>query len=164
VICIGHDPGTRNPGLAVVQRVARGWKIIHLPVITSVEQLLEELTEIGQSVDVRCVSSEAVAWSLHRKSQGYGSGGILRSVGAVELFARQLRIPFVTVAPNTWRKRITGNGRASKQQVRACLSRTVKNWPLRMPSLNRSDAVAIAIAGAMSPGARAGNEASNVRH
>jgi Holliday junction resolvasome RuvABC endonuclease subunit len=85
-------------------------------------------------------------------------------VGAVELFARQLRIPFVTVAGTTWRERITGNGRASKEQVREILSRTVKNWPHRMPSLNRSDAVAIAIAGAMSPGARAGNEASNVRH
>ena len=149
MICLGLDPGTSNPGLCIIVRMSDGWHLCHRPVLHSLEDLEYELAHLGH---VDCCAYEDVAWALHRKRQGCGSGRILESVGIIKMFAAMRRIPCVQVAPNQWRKRVAGTAKASKRQVREVLSRTVHGWPKRQMSLNRSDAIAIAIAGAMMPG------------
>lgn len=148
-LVLGLDPGTSNPALATLNRNSNGWHILRLPVLKSLDGLLSELAAIhhsGLQVGVCCV--EKVAWALHSKTQGHGSGRILESVGALRAFAAIHRIPLVEVAPSQWRKAIAGSAKATKEQVRTLLSKRVQGWPQRQPSLNRSDAVAVAISGA----------------
>lgn len=148
MIILGLDPGTANPGLAIVERDRVGWRLVNNPVLHGLDELNDALANLGH---VDCCSIESVAWSLHAKRQGYGSGRILESVGAVRAFAMQRRIPCVTVDPKSWRKHVTGSGRATKEQAREALRRFVRGMPKRL-STNRSDAIAVAIAGACLPG------------
>lgn len=151
MIVLGLDPGTSGIGLATLSRTGQQWTILRLPVLHSLDELVQELAAIhhsGLEVGVCCV--ETVAWSLHAKDQGHGSGRILESVGALRAFAGIHRIPIVEVAPATWRKLATGSGRSTKEQCRAALARRVQGWPKGTIGLNRSDAVAIAMCAGLS--------------
>lgn len=159
MICLGLDPGTSNPGLAVVERSARSWHLLHLPVLHSFDELLAELALVGQRWDIRCASFEEVAWSVQGKHQGgavhqnASSGGVLMAVGAVRLFAAFRRIPCIGVHPNSWRKAITGSGKATKEQARLAVRQQIATgWPNGTVGLNRSDACCVAIAGPRTAG------------
>ncbi len=152
LIAYGCDPGTSSPGSALIRRVGSAWEILRLPVLSSLDDLLAELREIlllPKELRPTVVGYESVAWSLHAKNtgKGHGSGRILEAVGAVRLFASVLDVPAVELAPVTWRRQSVGSPRATKEQVRTALKRRVTGWPAREVSLNRSDAIAIAIAG-----------------
>ncbi len=151
-VSLGGDPGSSHPGLAVTQWTGLKWHILRLPVLHSLDDLADELSEIhhaGLHIDVVCY--ESVAWSLHAKAQGYGSGQILDAVGQLRLFAKVHRIPFIGVTGATWRKNATGSVHASKEDVRTALQRRVHGWPKGLIGLNRSDAVAISLCGGMTP-------------
>ena len=152
--CLGIDPGTTSVAAAIVARDAAGWRFVDSPTLSSLDGLMSYLVDISRD-ELHCVCVEDLTWigATRRHRQECGSVEILRSVGAAQLFAKQLRIPFVEVRPQSWRKRIVGSGKATKQQVRTALMRIVSGMPERM-GLNRSDAVAVAVAGAMEPGAK----------
>ena len=151
LVVYGHDPGTKNPGSALLRRAGNVWEVLRVPVLSSLDDLLGELHFILQSPELRpsVVSVESVAWSLHAANtgKGHGSGRILESVGAVRLFAKLLGVPVTEFAPVQWRKKVTGSGKATKEQARAIVERTVANLPPRKLGLNRSDAICIALAG-----------------
>ena len=148
---LGCDPGVTNPGAAVLERDAQGWRLVESPTLRSLEQFFGYLVQIGR-VELRCVCVEDLTWlGAVRANDGHGSAQIVRVVGAAQLFAAQRRIPFVEVRPQAWRKRIAGSGRATKEQVRKALRRLVSGVPERF-GLNRSDAAAIALAGALGRG------------
>lgn len=156
-ISLGSDPGLSSPAVGIIERSSKGWALLDSPVLRSLDDLMSYLADCP--FDVKCCSTENVSWMFTPgaakggvKSQ-YGSADILRVNGAVQLFATQRRIPFVEVMPATWRKRITGSGRSSKRQVREWVKRMVRGVPERI-GLDRSDSIAIAIAGATQPGAR----------
>lgn len=150
---LGLDPGTANPGLALIERHAQRWTILRLPVLRSLDELLDELATIHHGgLDVHTCCVESVAWSVHAGAQGNGSGRILESVGALRVFARLRRVPVVEVGAQQWRKVVTGSAKATKEQCRAALTLRVGGWPPGRVSTNRSDAVAIALAGASMAG------------
>lgn len=154
MIALGIDPGTSNPGLALIERKGSSWFILRLPVLGSLDALNAELSSIARSDALpSVVAFEDVAFSLHAKDpsirRGQGSGRILEAVGAARLFASMIGIEPVGVSPITWRKLAAGSGRASKEQARAIAQRRVQGWPARQVSTNRSDAVCIALAGAI---------------
>lgn len=157
MIVLGADPGFSNPAVGIVERNSRGWVLLESPVLNSLDDLLSYLADCR--FDVECCGCENVSWQFtdgarrNGIAQGYGSADILRSVGAVQLFARQRRIPFVEVMPNTWRKRVSGAARVSKRQVREWVKRCVRGVPERI-GLDRSDAIAVGIAAALENGAR----------
>lgn len=152
---IGIDPGTSNPGLAWIRGNALGFELVELPVLHSLEELIKTLGEWADSMNnstarrMRMVAVESVAWGLHSGESGHGSGRILEAVGAARMFAEFVNARLVTIAPSTWRKAVTGSGKATKEQVRDVLARRVKGWPKGTVGLNRSDAVAIAVTGGM---------------
>lgn len=150
---IGIDPGTSNPGLAWVSGNALGFELVELPVLHSLEELIKTLGDWADSMNSstarRMVAVESVAWGLHSGESGHGSGRILEAVGAARMFAEIVDARLVTIAPSTWRKAVTGSGKTTKEQAREVLRRRVKGWPKGVVGLNRSDAVAIAIAGGM---------------
>ncbi len=151
LVVYGCDPGTSNPGSALLRRAESGWEILRLPVLSSLEDLLAEFLFIAQSPELHpsVVSFESVAWSLHAKNsdKGHGSGRILESVGAVRLFAKLLGVEPKEITPAEWRKKVTGSGRATKEQARVAVQRRVSGWPPGKIGLNRSDAACIALAG-----------------
>ena len=150
---IGIDPGTSSPGLSWVRMVGSSIELVELPVIHSLEELVTTLAEWADSLNTspnhRVVAVESVAWSLHASASGNGSGRILESVGAARMFAEFASARFFTIAPATWRKAVTGSGKATKEQTREMLKRRVIGWPSGAVGLGRSDATAIAIAGGM---------------
>lgn len=164
MIVLGLDPGTTNPGLALLRLNARGWSVLRLPAINTQEKLWEELgviIKLPPSQRPQIIGFESVAWTLHvgadrenKVKHGHGSGRILESVGALRLVAATMGVSPTEVHPNTWRRRIAGYHRASKEQVREILQRTVKDWPTRAVSTNRSDAAAVAITAASMHGFR----------
>ena len=154
LIVLGHDPGTSNPGLAVVQRLAKGWGVLYSPVLTNYDSYLNELAHIFHMYDVNCASVENIDWvRWKKKNQVSGSRGMARSVGALESFAAIKRIACVSIATRTTAKSITGSGRATSEQIRSALERVwiKEGWPGAI-STHRSDAIAIAIAGAIKDG------------
>lgn len=146
----GIDPGTSNPGLAWVTINSGHLELVELPVLRSLDELVKTLAAWAKVPKPRSsVAVESVAWGLHSGRSGNGSGRILESVGAARMFAEIIGAQYVTVAPSTWRKTVTGSGKKTKEQVRQELSKRVTGWPAGKVGLNRSDAVAIAIAGCM---------------
>jgi Holliday junction resolvasome RuvABC endonuclease subunit len=152
---LGIDPGTSNPGAAIAGRDPRGWRLIRSPVLQSLDDLLTFL-ETVEPGDVHCVCCEDLSWigaAGAAMAHGNKSAEIVRAVGAAQSLAHRLRVPFVQVRPQSYRARIAGNRRASKAQVRTAVRRFVRGVP-DVFGLNRSDALAIALAGAAEPGAR----------
>lgn len=153
---LGLDPGTRNAGLAVVQRERRGWSLIYSPVLNSFDDLLQALAHVWLAFDVQCASMEDVSWSFlkHKRAAASGSVGMSLSIGAVQMLAAMKRISCQKVATSTFRKMIAGSGKATSENVRTALERQwiASGWPKGAVSTHRSDAIAIAISGAMKAG------------
>jgi Holliday junction resolvasome RuvABC endonuclease subunit len=111
-----------------------------------------ELYAVMNSVhEFDLIAVEKIDHVVMTKTHGYGSMKLLECVGAAKMFALMHRVPLVQIAPNTWRKAVTGSGKATKEQCRQVLRRTVVGFP-KEAGLDRSDACAIAIAGAMGAG------------
>jgi Holliday junction resolvasome RuvABC endonuclease subunit len=153
-VILGADPGVSNPALALVERLGVGWRFIASPVLHSDDEAIAWICDQPlQSMGLRCIAVEDIRWSFAAEGHGRGSGDLPELVGALRLLARQLRIPIVRVRPQTWRSAVGGSAKATKQQVREWVRRQVSGLPATL-GLNRSDAIAIAIAGARMPGAR----------
>lgn len=148
---LGVDPGTTNAAVSVVARDAAGWHLLWSPVLHNLDEFMSWL---ATAPDVDCVACEDVSWQFTSGARrrgtehGFGSADMLRAVGAAQLFAKQHRIPFVEVMPVVWRKRVSGSGKATKEQVREWVRRVVRGVPERF-GLDRSDAVAIALSAGM---------------
>jgi Holliday junction resolvasome RuvABC endonuclease subunit len=154
---LGIDPGTSNPGLALINYDNSGlfhtpWRIFDSPICKSLDDLYTEMIAKA-ALGIDCVAVENVDASTFHSKNGCGSGLILKAVGAAELLAKTLNVPIISVASNTWRKAITGNGRASKEDVAKALRLLCRGWPTMKNgepkdiSKNRTDAMAIAITG-----------------
>lgn len=148
MISVGIDPGTTNPGCATIRRISGRWCVQRLPVLHSLEELADELAAILQGPRPNVFAVEGVAWANHATRQGNGSGRILEAVGMVRLAAQITGAQLHVLAPQTWRKRATGSGNVTKQQVREFMRVRLSGWPTGPVSLNRSDAAGIAMAGA----------------
>jgi Holliday junction resolvasome RuvABC endonuclease subunit len=150
-ISLGADPGLSNVAIAVAERTASGWHLLDSPVLKSLDEFLSYL---AIAREVHCVCVEDLRWTgWAAEGHGKGSDEIKRCVGAAQMLAKIRRVPFVEVLPRVWRNRIAGSGNATKKDVRTVLRRMVSGVPTKF-SLNRSDALACAIAGSMVPGLR----------
>lgn len=148
------DPGTSNIGMAIVTRSGRRWKLLHSPVLHSLSDLGDALLAAGQQgYQIATIGVERVAWAhigAAGKIGGHGSSEIARSVGMAELFAKIVDARFIEIAPISWRKRITGSGKSTKEDARRVLRLICDDIP-KVFGTNRSDATALAISGAMEP-------------
>jgi hypothetical protein len=147
---IGIDPGKTNPGGCKLARSRGGlWTILELPRWTDDHDAIGWLDKqmIARDPELGGICVENVSGAMARKKHGYGSMDIVEIIGAARLVARHLNIPLIRVAPQTWRLRTTGSGKATKHQVQTMLKRFVSNWPEGKTNLNQSDSMAIAIAG-----------------
>lgn len=149
-VVLGLDPGSANPGLAAIVKCGSKWHVEHLPVLKSLDALAHALEELESAYGskITICAYESIAWSGWRKKQGHGSGRIVESIGMLRLTASRVGAKLVEVWPNQWRKTIAGSAKATKKQVRQVLYQRVTGVPTGC-GLNRSDAIAIAITGAI---------------
>lgn len=156
MILLGLDPGTRNPGLALLRRKPRigghpvgvfRYELLRSPVLNSLEDLYAELAFIHANPELHpsIVGIEGVAWANHVKKQGFGSGKILTSVGAVELFAVLVGAVRHHVQPQAWRRAVgvptSGKVDAAVKRVASAL---IEGWKPASSS-HRTEAALIGV-------------------
>lgn len=162
ILHLGIDPGTSNFALNVVARDLQRWRLVHMPVLNSLDELAEWLRCFALSLGSNGSNEAHTVWSVTAEKVSFAhrndatekvynrdkAAEILRSVGMAQLFAKMVGARFIELADNTWKKRIAGNGRATKEEARKAL-RVICSGVPKVFGLNRSDAACLAIAGAM---------------
>lgn len=146
MIVLGIDPGISNPGVAVLEVEGRVWRLADSPVASSRKQLIEEVVYHSWPCDLICYEqvTNSPAWG----KSGHGSAGIVGCEWLAETIAEARGVPCIGLAPSTWRKRLTGSGRADKAMVERFVRARVSGIP-KVFSEHRFAACGVAIAGAM---------------
>ncbi len=146
---LGIDPGTRYFGYGVVERLAAGRvRYIECGVIeprrggelaARLAEIARGLGEIIRELSPEVVAVEGVFHGVNARSAlqlGHSRGVALAAAGSHEL-------PVHEYAPATVKRAVAGNGQATKDQVQAMV-RALCGLK-RAPTLDASDALAVAI-------------------
>lgn len=150
---LGIDPGLQVTGYAVIESTSQTPQVREAGVIRTVEgrraadiavrlhALYDGLTEvIGQFQPAAVAVEQLFAHYAHPRTailMGHARGVIL-------LAAAQRSIPVISYAATRIKKTITGNGRASKEQVQRSIQRELGLAKLPEPS-DVADALAVAL-------------------
>ena len=144
---IGIDPGLASTGFGVIERRdgrlrAVEWGVIRTRPATSHPQRLVEIHQTVGALLVRYpIDAAAIeSWFIHPVSKA--AMGMAESRGAVLVAIASASVEVVEYSPNTIKQSVTGNGSASKEQVRAMVERLVGVDP---GSDHASDAIAAAL-------------------
>jgi len=155
MIVLGTDPGIATFGWGEVD-CGTAPRILAADTVTTAARrsLPERWAAIRTSLESVPIAPELVVyeeqagvWQGVQRERKENPGGRLPqvAVGAIIDFAVGYEIPVIGLQPNTIKKLSTGNGRATKHQVAAIVSR-LPGCPERM-SGHAADAIATAIAG-----------------
>lgn len=147
---MGIDPGLNNTGWGVLKYSSSSYAYIDSGIIeTSVKNSLfnrikiihDQLNSVIDKYSPEIISLEKIFVNNNMKSSlnfAYARGSIM-----LTLAMRNINIE--EIAPNLIKKRITGNGHASKQQV-AYMVQSILNIKLDEKKFDVYDALAIALA------------------
>jgi crossover junction endodeoxyribonuclease RuvC len=145
---LGIDPGSSVTGYGVVERRAGGLVHVahgtlrpprHVPLAFRLDYLGRAVAEVIERHAPDCVVVEQVFVAVSPRSAlvlGQARGAILAAVAAGGL-------PVSEYAPARIKRSVTGNGRASKQQVKLMVRRLLALD--RLPASDAADALAAAI-------------------
>ncbi|MBC8426244.1 crossover junction endodeoxyribonuclease RuvC [bacterium] len=153
MIVIGIDPGSRCTGYGVIERRGNRYRLIDAGAVPTSRQadlparlrvIHEALTEIieARSPDAAAIEDVFIARNA-RSSLILG-----QARGAAMLAAALKDIPVAEYAPREVKMALTGNGAATKEQIRFMVQRLLglKTAPV---STDASDALGIALCHAM---------------
>jgi crossover junction endodeoxyribonuclease RuvC len=146
---LGVDPGMSSLGLAALARGDRRPELLFADTVRTPVDLAEELRlrliheALREAISAHrpdAVAVERVAWNTNRRSALH----VARATGVVLLAAAQAGLPVEEYGPLEVKMAVTGQGNASKAQVRDALARLhglrdVPNQP------DAADAVAVAL-------------------
>ena len=150
MILLGVDPGSRVTGYGILETKERGFRVVEYGCIKAPAK-----AEIGQRLhtiyrDLEVIISQYTPEELVLEEAFFAKNAksalVLGQVrGVVMLAASQKNIHVVEISAKLVKKRITGNGNASKEQVRdmVCQRLRLEDSPR---VLDASDALAIALA------------------
>ena len=152
MIVLGIDPGSRHTGYGVIQIEERQeqlieYGVLHLDVRGSHQLRLKQIYDRLSGVVARCLPDEC---AVEMPVYGQNPQAMLklgRAQAAAMLVALNHQVPVTQYTPKEVKKSVTGNGNASKEQVRFMVERLLqdsdkKEGPL---GLDASDALAIAL-------------------
>lgn len=129
---VGLDLSLTSPGVALMDGHAETWK----PRSTGVERLAAfrewVIDEIVNKTDAQLVVIEGYSFGSRNGGERIGEAG-----GVVRLALRDMRVPFVEVAPASLKRYATGKGNASKDEV---LIAAVKRSDIAFTDNNQADA------------------------
>lgn len=165
---LGLDPGTRNAGIVVVERDSRGWLLARHAWIrplkncsTADDRARLISAELSSPEDIHCICSEKQTGpSVGNQDRGKwaaGNLGLHEIVGRAKHEAYIRRIPFIEQATSTVVKAVTGSGNirggVNYKALRRAILAQVRGVPDDL-SEHELMAIAVAVAGARTPGDR----------
>jgi crossover junction endodeoxyribonuclease RuvC len=150
MILLGIDPASYTCGYGVLEARARGFRVVECGCIRAgrKEGIAERLHTIYNDVLALLkihVPEELILEEIFFAKNPKSSLVLGEVRGVVILAAAVKQVPVVEISAKLVKKRITGNGNASKEKVQEMLRHRLNLEPAIFP-LDASDALAIALA------------------
>lgn len=149
VIILGIDPGTRNCGYCVLLKEKNTLTLIEAGFIKIKEKILQhQIIELVEGLDVIFKNHVIDEVAIEDIFYAYNPQTVLKLAqfrGALSLKILQIRGNFSEYTALQVKKAVTGNGKATKEQV-AFMVKKILGIKQEIKPLDITDAIAIAIA------------------
>ena len=145
---LGIDPGTRNCGYAVVEKTGRDIKLIEAGLIKIKTKILQEqILEMNEGLDLIFAKHEINQVSIEDMFFAFNPKTVIKLAqfrGAISLKVLQKFGNFAEYTPLQIKQAVTGNGKATKEQVSFMVKRLL-GIKKEIKPLDITDAIAIAL-------------------
>ncbi|MDD3056019.1 MAG: crossover junction endodeoxyribonuclease RuvC [Aliarcobacter sp.] len=145
---LGIDPGTRNCGYAIVEKNGNSIKLIEAGLIKIKTKILQEqIVEMTEGFDLIFGKHEINEVSIEDMFYAFNPKTVIRLAqfrGAISLKVLQKFGNFAEYTPLQVKKAVTGNGKATKEQV-AFMVKRLLGVKKEIKPLDITDAIAIAL-------------------
>ena len=145
---LGIDPGTRNCGYAIVEKNGRDIKLIEAGLIKIKTKILQEqIVEMTEGFDLLFKKHKIDEVSIEDMFYAFNPKTVIKLAqfrGAISLKILQEFGNFAEYTPLQVKQAVTGNGKATKEQV-AFIVKRLLNVKKEIKPLDITDAIAIAL-------------------
>ena len=147
---LGIDPGLRVTGYGLVEADGARARVVEAGIVRSEDkgELPDRIRKIYLSVRdiIRELSPDAIVVEQLYSHYGHPTTAILmgHARGVMLLAAAEADVPIVTYGATRIKKSLTGNGRASKEQMQHMIQSTLHLKTLPQPA-DVADALAVAL-------------------
>ena len=145
---LGIDPGTRNCGYAIVQKSGNSVKLIEAGLIKIKTKILQEqIVEMTEGFDLIFAKHEINEVSIEDMFYAFNPKTVIKLAqfrGAISLKILQKFGNFAEYTPLQVKQAVTGNGKATKEQV-AFMVKRLLGVKKEIKPLDITDAIAIAL-------------------
>jgi len=145
---LGIDPGTRNCGYAVIEKNGRDLKLIEAGLIKIKTKILQEqIVEMTEGIDLIFKTHKIDEVSIEDMFYAFNPKTVIKLAqfrGAIGLKILQVFGNFNEYTPLQVKQAVTGNGKATKEQVSFMVKRLL-GIKKEIKPLDITDAIAIAL-------------------
>ncbi|OCL84275.1 Crossover junction endodeoxyribonuclease RuvC [Arcobacter porcinus] len=145
---LGIDPGTRNCGYAVIEKSGRELKLIEAGLIKIKTTILQEqIVEMTEGLDLVFNNHKIDEVSIEDMFYAFNPKTVIKLAqfrGAISLKILQEFGNFAEYTPLQVKQAVTGNGKATKEQVSFMVKRLL-GIKKEIKPLDITDAIAIAL-------------------
>ena len=145
---LGIDPGTKNCGYAVIEKIGRDLKLIEAALIKIKTTVLQEqIVEMTEGIDLIFKTHKIDEVSIEDMFYAFNPKTVIKLAqfrGAISLKILQNFGNFSEYTPLQVKQAVTGNGKATKEQVSFMVKRLL-GIKKEIKPLDITDAIAIAL-------------------
>lgn len=145
---LGIDPGTRNCGYAIIEKISGKTRLIEAGLIKIKTKILQEqIVEMTEGFDLIFDKHEIDEVSIEDMFYAFNPKTVIKLAqfrGAISLKVLQKFGNFAEYTPLQVKKAVTGNGKADKTQV-AFMVKKLLGIKKEIKPLDITDAIAIAL-------------------
>ena len=145
---LGIDPGTKNCGYAVIEKSGRDLKLIEAGLIKIKSTVLQEqIVEMTEGIDLIFKTHKIDEVSIEDMFYAFNPKTVIKLAqfrGAISLKILQNFGNFSEYTPLQVKQAVTGNGKATKEQV-AFMVKRLLGIKKEIKPLDITDAIAIAL-------------------
>lgn len=145
---LGIDPGTRNCGYAIIEKISGKTRLIEAGLIKIKTKILQEqIVEMTEGFDLIFDKHEIDEVSIEDMFYAFNPKTVIKLAqfrGAISLKVLQKFGNFAEYTPLQVKKAVTGNGKADKEQV-AFMVKKLLGIKKEIKPLDITDAIAIAL-------------------
>ena len=145
---LGIDPGTKNCGYAVIEKSGRDLKLIEAGLIKIKTTVLQEqIVEMTEGIDLIFKTHKIDEVSIEDMFYAFNPKTVIKLAqfrGAISLKILQNLGTFSEYTPLQVKQAVTGNGKATKEQV-AFMVKRLLGIKKEIKPLDITDAIAIAL-------------------
>ena len=145
---LGIDPGTRNCGYAIVEKNGNSVRLLEAGLIKIKTKILQEqIVEMTEGFDLIFAKHEINEVSIEDMFYAFNPKTVIKLAqfrGAISLKILQKFGNFVEYTPLQVKQAVTGNGKATKEQVSFMVKRLL-GIKKEIKPLDITDAIAIAL-------------------